>query len=299
VSFSDQAQFLIDNASIQSVHCEQELHHGEPPQHSFSPCVVVSHESDEIDASFLRQKLSIFLKDSEFLPQFLTRVVFARVVGPENTTRHPEKLEITAGARNFLSDNGCVETFSVSVGETSDSLPEGPYFMKDAALHRTWRLFPDEYEAFQLPVIQSSSSKFTGITITHAGKLMVPVPSRLHSPRSPSKPLNGLRFTVKDIIDLEGVKTTAQFRAYEKTYDEAKCTAPSVEHLLELGAVVIGKTKCTQFASSDQPTGGWVDYHCPWNPRGDGYLSPRGSSTGASVAVAGYEWVDFGLGTDS
>lgn len=133
----------------------------------------------------------------------------------------------------------------------------------------------------------------------HEGTLMVPVPSRLHFPKISEKPLNGIRVTVKDVIDMNGVKTTCQSRAYEKCYGPQGQNANIVERLLELGAVIIGKTKCTQFASSDQPTADWVDYHCPWNPRGDGYLSPRGSSTGTCAALAGYDWVDLGIGSDS
>lgn len=128
---------------------------------------------------------------------------------------------------------------------------------------------------------------------------MVPVPSKLHFQRTQQKPFNGMRVTVKDIIDLKGVKTTGQSRSFEKLYGPCTETAAIVTRLVELGAVIVGKTKCTQFASSDQPTADWVDYHCPWNPRGDGYLSPRGSSTGTCVALAGYDWVDVGIGSDS
>lgn len=131
------------------------------------------------------------------------------------------------------------------------------------------------------------------------GQLMIPVPSRLHYQKTEDKPLSGLRVTVKDIIHLKGVKTTGQSRSYEKLYGPQRETAPIITQLIDLGAVVIGKTKCTQFASSDQPTADWIDYHCPWNPRGDLYLSPRGSSTGTCVAVAGYKWCDLGIGSDS
>ena len=131
------------------------------------------------------------------------------------------------------------------------------------------------------------------------GQLMVPVPSRLHYERTEEKPLNGVRVTVKDIIHLKGVKTTGQSRSYEKLYGPQPKTASIVTWLMSLGALIIGKSKCTQFASSDQPTADWVDYFCPINPRGDLYLSPRGSSTGTCVAIAGYAWCDLGLGTDS
>ncbi|KAI1248809.1 hypothetical protein MGN70_010011 [Eutypa lata] len=86
---------------------------------------------------------------------------------------------------------------------------------------------------------------------------------------------------------MKGVKTTGQSRSYARLYGPQTENAAIVSQLIRLGAVIIGKTKCTQFASSDQPTADWVDYHCPWNPRGDGYLSPRGSSSGTCVALAG------------
>lgn len=133
----------------------------------------------------------------------------------------------------------------------------------------------------------------------HDGKLMVPVPSRLHYPKSKEKPLNGVRITVKEVIDLAGVKTSGQSKSYERLYGPRSETASIVKLLVDRGAVIIGKSKCTQFASSDQPTADWIDYHCCWNPRGDGYLSPRGSSTGTCVALAGYPWCDAGVGSDS
>ena len=133
----------------------------------------------------------------------------------------------------------------------------------------------------------------------HDGKLMIPVPSRLHHKVTTQKPLCGLRFGVKDLFDLRGVKTSGQGRALNDLYPARERSAPAIATLIEMGAVPVGKTKCTQFGSSEQPTADWVEYFCPWNPRGDGYLSPRGSSTGTAVAVAGYPWLDMGVGTDS
>lgn len=128
---------------------------------------------------------------------------------------------------------------------------------------------------------------------------MIPVPSRLTCSISTSKPLANVRLAIKDLFDVKGVKTSGQSRAYAKLYPEADETAYFLQKLLDLGAVILGKTKCTQFGSGEQPTADWIETHCPWNPRGDGYLSPRGSSTGSGVAVAAYDWVDVGIGTDS
>lgn len=42
-----------------------------------------------------------------------------------------------------------------------------------------------------------------------------------------------------------------------------------------------------------------VDYPTAFNPRGDGYQSPAGSSSGSAAAVAAYDWLDCALGTDT
>ncbi len=125
------------------------------------------------------------------------------------------------------------------------------------------------------------------------------MPPRFYHKPTPDKPLSGLRFGVKDIIDVHGVPTTAQCRAYSQLYGSSKATAPCIQRLLDLGAVLVGKTMATQFASGEQPTADWIEFLCPWNPRGDGYLSPRGSSTGTGVAVATYDWIDMAVGSDS
>lgn len=55
----------------------------------------------------------------------------------------------------------------------------------------------------------------------------------------------------------------------------------------------------SQFADAEDPTGDFIDFHAPFNPRGDGYRSPGGSSFGAGAAAGAYGWLDFAVGTDS
>ena len=43
----------------------------------------------------------------------------------------------------------------------------------------------------------------------------------------------------------------------------------------------------------------WIDYHCPFNPRGEGYFTASGSSTGSAAGIAAYDWLDITIGTDS
>lgn len=53
------------------------------------------------------------------------------------------------------------------------------------------------------------------------------------------------------------------------------------------------------YAGSKVPPEKTIDYFAPWNPRGDGYQGPSGSSSGAGSSAAGYDWIDLAFGTDS
>ena len=103
---------------------------------------------------------------------------------------------------------------------------------------------------------------------------------------------------MKDIFHIEGTRTSVCNRAYHSLYPPAFKTAACIELLKEAGAVIIGSTKLASFAAAEEPLE-CVDFPAPWNPRGDGYQSPAGSSSGSGVAVASYPWVDISIGSDS
>jgi len=110
--------------------------------------------------------------------------------------------------------------------------------------------------------------------------------------------LRKYRVVVKDAFDLAGVKTSMCNKAYHALYPPATENAVSIADLIERGIQVLGKTKLSSFLSREEPSES-VDYQTAWNPRGDGYQGPGGSSSGSAAAVAAYDWVDIGLGTDS
>ncbi len=115
---------------------------------------------------------------------------------------------------------------------------------------------------------------------------LIPVPSRFHFPRpSELKPLSGRRVAIKDIYDVQGLKTSMGCKSYEVCYGEREQTALAIRILIDLGAIVVAKAKTAQLASGLGPRD-WIDYQCPFNPRGDGYLDPDCSSTGSVVSVA-------------
>lgn len=127
----------------------------------------------------------------------------------------------------------------------------------------------------------------------------VGVPSRCYTKKTEELPLAGLRISVKDNFKLAGTKTTMTNRAFTELYPADVETADYVKTLVKLGAAIIGKAKMCSFAAGEEPTGEWVDFHCPFNPRGDLYQSPGSSSAGSAAALAGYSWLDHSIGTDS
>ncbi|HEY5618273.1 MAG TPA: amidase [Vicinamibacterales bacterium] len=94
-------------------------------------------------------------------------------------------------------------------------------------------------------------------------------------------PLQGVPVAVKDLIDIEGLPTTAASRVREGHV--AAADAPVVARLRRAGAILIGKTNLHEFAygttSEDSAFGPVRNPHDPSR-------SPGGSSGGSAVAVA-------------
>lgn len=105
-------------------------------------------------------------------------------------------------------------------------------------------------------------------------------------------PLHGLPISVKDLINVGGVRTTFGSRLMADNVVEAD--APSVERVRAAGACIIGKTTTTEFgckAAGGSPLSGVT--RNAW----DVSKTPGGSSAGAATSVtAGVS--PFALGTD-
>ncbi|KPI43369.1 Amidase 1 [Cyphellophora attinorum] len=185
----------------------------------------------------------------------------------------------------------------------STSLPSGPYFLEASTgmLYETYRLYSDHTGAFIASLLQSPEGTFSPLSaqIPGADALSIGVPSRLYSTKTAEKPLAGVRIAVKDIFDVAGMKTGCGSRAYYSLYPEANATGVAMQRLLDAGAVFVGKTKTSQFANGESATADWVDYHSPFNPRGDGYQQTSSSSAGSGSAMGTYEWLDLAIGSDT
>ena len=126
----------------------------------------------------------------------------------------------------------------------------------------------------------------------------VAVPNRLYSRPSAQKPLAVARVSVIGNFKLACIKTTMTNRCYTEPYPAESETAEFVKKLEGLGAIIVGKTWMCSFASGEEPTDQRIDFHCPFNQRGDTYQSLGGSTSGGGASLAGSSWLDFSIGTD-
>jgi amidase len=110
-----------------------------------------------------------------------------------------------------------------------------------------------------------------------------------------SGPLDGLRFAVKDTIDVAGFKTGCGNPTWRDSHPAAVVHAVCVEQLLHAGARCVGKTISDELAFS--LLGENHFYGTPLNARAPDRV-PGGSSSGSASAVA-CGLVDFALGTDT
>ncbi|KAJ8122751.1 hypothetical protein ONZ43_g1134 [Nemania bipapillata] len=261
----------------------------------FEPCSVIDISSSQITSDFLRRTLSRFARsDDVWAPDFLNCVIFQNV---------SEEIQIADEAMFYLKHRGATQIYTIPSDSSLERCPEGPYFLNAGALLYAYRLYPDLNGAFVAATVEGdepyshASLDASAYGELYPSALTIAVPSRLRFRPSTDTPLAGVRIAVKDIMDLKGMKTGASSRAYTELYGPRRENAAVIQTLLELGAVVVGKTKTTQFADSEWATCDWVDYHAPFNPRGDGYLTPSGSSSGSAAAIASYDWLDLTMGS--
>ena len=105
----------------------------------------------------------------------------------------------------------------------------------------------------------------------------------------------GVRLAVKDLIDMEGVPTTAGCRAVANEAEAAFRDAACLHGARAAGARIVGRTNLHELALGVTGVNPW--YGTPVNPL-DPRLVPGGSSSGSAVAVATHE-ADVAYGSDT
>lgn len=207
----------------------------------------------------------------------------------------------------YLQYNGsgifsCIlDSASTILVANGTSIPQGPYFVSaNGALYQAQRLYSDFQGAFLESVTTSADGTFSVLPAGIPGQsLTITVPSRLYFTKTADKPLAGVRLGVKDIYHIAGLRTSCGCRAYYYLYPPATETGPAIQSLIDAGAIIVGKMKTSQFANGEAATADWVDYHSPFNPRGDGYQDPSSSSSGPGAGAGAYDWLDLTIGSDT
>jgi Asp-tRNA(Asn)/Glu-tRNA(Gln) amidotransferase A subunit family amidase len=177
------------------------------------------------------------------------------------------------------------------------TLPTGPYILHSSTgrIYSVLKLYPDYNNAFVGGVLRDGGSKYRWLPSC----AMIPVPPKSYfRDPNPALPLKGMRFGVKDSIDIAGLETGNGSRCYREMYPPRDTTAASIEKLTAAGAIVVGKMRCCQWCDGQDPLER-LEEVSPTNPRGDAFQKPSGSSSGSAAGCASYEWLDFTIGTDT
>ncbi|AQQ05377.1 hypothetical protein B0E33_18810 [Roseibium algicola] len=154
-------------------------------------------------------------------------------------------------------------------------------------------LCPVDYVQALLDRIAAFDDRFNALIEVAAEQALAAANSLTRGRPDRSRPMFGIPFLVKDIIDVEGCVTTCQSRAHRRA--AARRNADCVQRLLDAGGIFLGKTSLDEFALGgphfDAP---WPPPRNPWNRD----YTP-GSSSGGSGAALAAKFAPLALGTDT
>jgi hypothetical protein len=271
------------------------------------PVTVISTNASAITQQLLEDTISQYLAiDDVFSKAMLGAVVITSTASEATLEESAVVYLLSLGAELVLIDT-TVSTSSTRIAKSPSTLklPPGPYLATSSldlvSFSAIYRLYSDDHDNFLYGSYESNNGtgSYTALDYRFPGSIFaaIPVSSRLHSLYD-TRPFAGFRVGVKDLFDMKGLKTSGGSLAWQSIVDPANVTAPALQRIVDLGGVLVGKTKPAQFASAADPWS-WEDFHYPFNPRGDGYLSCSASSSGSACAVAAYDWLDYAIGTDT
>ncbi|OIW33079.1 amidase family protein [Coniochaeta ligniaria NRRL 30616] len=280
------------------------------------PFTIISVQDSTVTASLLEGTIAKYLAgDDVFSADFLEGIyiayngsgsasIDASAVSYLDSIA-PSNLLLDAAFSASAAKAGFKSHMTIVPASNATALPAGPYAVsvepKSIAFNVVYRLYEDEYRDFLYGTYDTNDGEGTHspLELFFAKKWYpyIPVPSRIYS-WSDSRPLAGFRVAIKDLYDMKGLITSGGSQAWATITTVANETAPSIQRIVDLGGVLVGKYKLAQFASGANPWD-WQDEQYPWNPRGDGYLTCSASSSGGGCSVAAYPWLDYAIGSDT
>ncbi|KAF2748920.1 amidase family protein [Sporormia fimetaria CBS 119925] len=278
--------------------------HGAPP---LIPVTVMKTNVSSISKTYLEDILASFLGgDDVFNTDFLHGLYLTSSVKASLDKSAVEYLASLNTTHIFLADSVSSKGKHMRLSiDTSGDLPAGPYLAtigeRSVSFASVYRLYEDTYRTFLFGAYDANDGEGNhlplGVFLPKTWDPMIPVPSRIYS-WGDERPLAGERVAIKDLYDIKGLQTSGGSKAWAHITPIANGTAPSVQRIIDLGGVIVGKQKLAQFASGADPWN-WQDEHYPFNPRGDGWLTCSASSSGGGCSISAYDWLDFAIGSDT
>ncbi|KLO80925.1 uncharacterized protein LW93_9172 [Fusarium fujikuroi] len=189
-------------------------------------------------------------------------------------TRLADRLHSPGTNRDILIDQSKFKT---------DTLTEGAHFDTATGLLPVREGFPVTHAAFVASLVQSLYQTVIYLNATNSDAYTsqaIAVPSRLYFTPNPELSLNSPRVGIKDSIDIAGAKTFDSSLAYGAFHGITSQNAPAIQRLLDLVAVIIGKTGMSQLADTEIPHMALSTFTLPHDVD---IRSPRERSTGGSV----------------
>ncbi|KAK3948898.1 hypothetical protein QBC32DRAFT_327396 [Pseudoneurospora amorphoporcata] len=270
----------------------------EPGLNTDARCSLVTVIAANPDVPVTPSWLESYLQDLDTCDVYCQEAFLDGVV----ITNISEHQNVSAESLTFLDQAGAKWVDIRRERQLAEYLSPGPYLYLDKTLRPVYRLYDDTQGTF----LTGLKPKFTWADPRSFSRLMtagtsydslsIAVPPR--APERVKWNRRRLRVAVKDLFRVKGLKTSLNNKSYYEISTPSKSTATVVESLYRNGAHILGMTKLSSMIAREEPLDA-VDFHTCFNPRGDGYQSPAGSSSGSAAAVASYSWVDVGIGTDT
>ncbi|KAI0173507.1 amidase signature domain-containing protein [Hypoxylon sp. FL1284] len=177
------------------------------------------------------------------------------------------------------------------------SIRKGPYVFQSTTgcIFSVLKLYEDSNNTFVGGVLPDGPLRYKWLE----GFNRIPVPSRLYDAEPTAElPLAGMRFGVKDAIDIAGLETGNGSRCYRELHPVRNLTSACIARLIGAGATLVGKMRLCQWCDGQDPMER-LEEVTPTNPRGDTFQKPSASSSGSAAGCASYPWLDFTVGTDT
>lgn len=239
-----------------------------------TPITLIHTNASRITAAGIADVLARYADGDDVFSMAFTPAIFIKTSSAATMDSSAVDYLASIKSRHIVTSADCSVALHTAVKSMtiSDSfdLPPGPYFASfsggSVALSKVYRLYEDVHRDFLYGAYptEDGTGRFTslGVSMPQFGYPAIPIPSRIYSWNDP-RPFAGYRVAIKDLFDMKGLTTTGGSQAWALVNTVANATAPSIQRILDLGGVLVGKYKLAQFASGADPWEWQDEYEDP------------------------------------